>query len=485
MTLANTAPKEIKLGNDITTVFSFTFIVNQAPDILVTHTDSLGVETVVTEGSGTTQYAVTVGAYPGNGSITYPATLGTELATGDTLTISRSVELDQDTDLINLGAWKPEQVENTFDYSRMIDLQQQEQLDRSLRVPISDNSGANFELPAPVASSVIGIWDATALLIEIGPTVTEIANAETNAVAAAASAAAALVSENNSATSETNAGTSETNAAASAAAAAASAAAGLYATVIDVNFAASPYTIVEAEQGSLFQVDATGGVVVINLPDTTGLAVDFRCGIAKMDASANAITVNRSGTDTINGGTTESITEQYEIRNFTADISDGEWLMADFTPAVSATETVEGRVFLATAAEVNTGTDAVKVVTPDTLEQATTVLHPDISDSLTVGFVTTSFNVGATLNSATTLHISDGNIQHGTMTGAFTLTAPDDTDDGYLEFELTMDGTGGYALTLSGFNEISGVFDNTASVVNVLRVSKLNTNTYLEIVQAV
>ena len=114
-----------------------------------------------------------------------------------------------------------------------------------------------------------------------------------------------------------------------------------------------------------------------------------------------------------------------------------------------------------------------------------TLLVTDVSNSLTVGMVTTSFNAGATLSSATTLHISDGNIQHGTMTGAFTLTAPDDTDDGYLELELTMDGTGGYALTLSGFNEISGTFDNTASTVNLLRVSKLNTNTYLEITQAV
>lgn len=102
----------------------------------------------------------------------------------------------------------------------------------------------------------------------------------------------------------------------------------------------------------------------------------------------------------------------------------------------------------------------------------------------TSGAGTVSVNLG-NLNSATTLHIYSGNIQHATMTGSFTLTAPDDGDEGYLELELTVNATGGYTLTLSGFNEISGTADMTANAVNLLRVSKLNTNTYLEITQAV
>lgn len=112
------------------------------------------------------------------------------------------------------------------------------------------------------------------------------------------------------------------------------------------------------------------------------------------------------------------------------------------------------------------------------------ILKADASDTLTVGMLGSSYNLG-NLNSATTLSIANGNIQHGTMTGSFTLTAPDDTDAGYLELELTMDATGGHALTLSGFNEIAGAFDNAANVVNLLRVSKLNANTYLEITQAI
>ena len=110
----------------------------------------------------------------------------------------------------------------------------------------------------------------------------------------------------------------------------------------------------------------------------------------------------------------------------------------------------------------------------------------DLPNSATAeaGFLGKSFDLG-NLNSATTLHISDANIQYGTMTGSFTLTAPDDTDDGYCEVELTIDGTGAYTLTLSGFNEITGTIDTTANTVNILRISKLNTNTYIEITQAV
>lgn len=111
-------------------------------------------------------------------------------------------------------------------------------------------------------------------------------------------------------------------------------------------------------------------------------------------------------------------------------------------------------------------------------------LKADTTDTLTVGFTGTSANLG-NLNSATTLSIATSNIQYATMTGSFTLTAPNDAADGYLELEMTIDATGGYTLTLSGFNQISGTFDATANVVNVLRISKLNTNTYLEIIQAV
>lgn len=154
MTITNQEPKEIKLGNGVTTVFSFDFVVNKNADLKVIKTVG-GIETILTEGSGTDNYSVSIASYPGNGSVTYPAMLGIELATGETVTLAREVIVNQETDLRNQSAWDPDQVEDALDYSRMIDLQQQEQLDRSVTGPISDNSGASWETPAPLAN---GIW---------------------------------------------------------------------------------------------------------------------------------------------------------------------------------------------------------------------------------------------------------------------------------------------------------------------------------------
>lgn len=170
MTLASTDPTEVKLGNDSTTVFSFTFKINKAADLLVTLSVADGAggftDSTVTEGTGTTNYSVSVGAYPGTGSITYPASLGTELATGDKLTLSRVVVIEQQTDLKNQGAYKAQTVEDAFDLSRMIDLQQQDELDRALKVPISDNSGANFDVPSPGALK-LWRWDSAGTALEL------------------------------------------------------------------------------------------------------------------------------------------------------------------------------------------------------------------------------------------------------------------------------------------------------------------------------
>ena len=169
MTITSTSPREIKNGNGSATVFSFTFVVNQASDLVVTLVDANANETVLTEGTGTTNYSVSVSSYPGTGSVTYPATLGTKLAANQQLVIQRVVDLDQETDLVNQGAWRPEQVENTFDYSRMVDLQQQDELDRALKAPASTPLGTTYTLPAPESLALFR-WNETATDLEAAQT---------------------------------------------------------------------------------------------------------------------------------------------------------------------------------------------------------------------------------------------------------------------------------------------------------------------------
>lgn len=162
MTLLSTTPKEINNGNGSTVSWDFSFKINKAADLKVITTDSDGVETERTEGTGTTNYSVSVTSYPGTGSITYPATLGTKLATGEKITLERIVTIEQQTDLVNKGRYDPSQVEDALDLSRMVDLQLQSRIDRCLKIAASDNSGITVELPSETvrASKVLGFDSA-------------------------------------------------------------------------------------------------------------------------------------------------------------------------------------------------------------------------------------------------------------------------------------------------------------------------------------
>ncbi len=106
-------------------------------------------------------------------------------------------------------------------------------------------------------------------------------------------------------------------AAASAAAAAISAAAasGLYKKVTGLTTGATNVEI--ANDGTYYVCDVSGGDVTINLP-AIGTDEGTRFGFQKVGAS-NTVTFVRDGTDTINGGTSYSISEDTEVVIFIAD----------------------------------------------------------------------------------------------------------------------------------------------------------------------
>tara|TARA_Y100000310_G_scaffold304970_1_gene344659 strand:+ start:2525 stop:3736 length:1212 start_codon:yes stop_codon:yes gene_type:complete len=162
MTVTVQTAKVTGNGNDSATVFSFSpIVITASSDILVTKRDSSGVETVLSEGSTSTTYSVTVASYPGTGSITYPASGGTPLATGESVTMKRVMTLEQQTDLENQGGYFPDTQEDQFDKLVFIDIQQQEELDRAIKVPVSYTGGASLALPEPEASTFLG-WNAAA-----------------------------------------------------------------------------------------------------------------------------------------------------------------------------------------------------------------------------------------------------------------------------------------------------------------------------------
>lgn len=144
---------------------------------------------------------------------------------------------------------------------------------------------------------------AAALASQIAAAASEAAAAisETNA---ANSASAALASENAAALSETNAAASELAAASSAAEAEAVVAGIGFQDVLFINASMSPYTATSATNGKLIACDTTGGNIVIILPTVGSITTPYTIGAKKTTSDANSVSINCSGTDTFDDGTT-------------------------------------------------------------------------------------------------------------------------------------------------------------------------------------
>jgi hypothetical protein len=114
----------------------------------------------------------------------------------------------------------------------------------------------------------------------------------------------------------------------------------------------------------------------------------------------------------------------------------------------------------------------------------TNIVKSDVSTTYTVGYLHTAYDNGNTGTATLTLDPALGLQQKATCTGSFTLAAAASGDGFFLELLLTMDGTGGYTVTLSGFEkEINGTIDTTASAKNLIRVTRIDGNDVIEIVQ--
>ena len=302
------------------------------------------------------------------------------------------------------------------------------------------------------------------------------AAAAASATAAAASASAAATSATNAASSATSASgsattatTQATNASVSAAAAAASAASGLYANVISKSAA---YVVLEADEGNLIRVDATAGAVTITLPDVTGFTTDFRIGVVKVDASANAVNVVRAGTNTINGGTSQAISSQWQTVNFAGDTATGSYVAMDVTAAggdvvgpASATDNAIPRYDLATGK----------------LIQNSGVTIDDSNNMTLPGDLTMSgasiFDANATIAAhATTMDPwSSGN--YVTLTGsAVTFTALANAPQAGAEVELYMNAA--HVFTDGAVFEVDGDTNFTATAGDRVRLRAKSTTVF-------
>lgn len=316
MALSTTTNRVSYAGDDVSTGFSFPYYFLANADLVVLITSALG---VVTTKTITTHYTVTGAGVAAGGTVT----MLTAPATGETLTIYRDPAVTQTLDLVENDALPAESVEEALDRNAMISQRNRELATRSIR--LDDGFSGSFSLTLPTdinTSNTVLVVNSTGTGFDVGPTTTDLINAEANAAAAAASAGSASTSAGAASTSAAAAGISETNAAASALAAAANAAAILpYRDVIYVTNADSPITVADTAMGSVYHVDCTSGAVTINLPSIAALDPDLTKSlvIIKTDSSSNVVTIARDGTDTINGDTSLLLEVQYAGANLVAD----------------------------------------------------------------------------------------------------------------------------------------------------------------------
>ena len=167
-TVNSSTNRAVVLGNGSQTAFTFSFIGVASAYISVLLTDSAGTQTLLSQGSGTTQFQLTLnpvvqGAIWGvGGTVTYNPS-GTPIPAGSTLTIFRTLPLTQAVNLQNLGsiATLGKGAETGLDTGVMQGQQINETIGRAIVANIA-NSAAPLPLPAAAAAANKGLcFDGT------------------------------------------------------------------------------------------------------------------------------------------------------------------------------------------------------------------------------------------------------------------------------------------------------------------------------------
>jgi len=163
MTVTSTTNKNTYTGTGAVDTYAYSFRIFINTDLKVIVADTNGNETTLTL---TTDYTVTgVGELTGGNVVLVNSSQDWldgdgDLLTGYTLSIRRVRPLKQETDIRNQGSFYPETHEDEFDSQVMIDQQQQEEIDRSMKIAVTE-SGVNTALPSASADAYIG-WNADA-----------------------------------------------------------------------------------------------------------------------------------------------------------------------------------------------------------------------------------------------------------------------------------------------------------------------------------
>jgi len=284
MTISSTVNRVSYTGNGVTTAFAFSYPFQSTSDLKVLKvTIADGTEVLQTI---TTHYTIsgttTNGVYASGGTVNMVAAPSASYK----LVIYREPALTQTIDLVENDALPAETLEQGLDKAVLILQRLDERLDRAITLPDGFTATFSPSLPSDInTANAVLVVNAAGDGWDVGPTTTEIEDAEAEATAAAASAAAASASAAAAATAETNAELAETNAeTAEVAAEAAQAAAE----------AAQAAAAISAAAALVSENNAETAETNAELAETNAEAAQVAAELAEDNAAASAIAADAS-----------------------------------------------------------------------------------------------------------------------------------------------------------------------------------------------
>ncbi len=380
-------------GNGATTSFPFAFKVFAPADVKVVVANSAGVETVLALNS---DYSVSLNANqdtsPG-GVVTYPLR-GSPLPSGSVLSIIGNISYDQPLDLPSGGNFSPLALENQLDRTTMQIQQLREEMDRTAKLsPTSSesvedlvddlrriaDSADNLDTVAGSITDVVTVGANIANVNVVGANISRV-----NAVGANIAAVVTVANDLNEPVSEID--TVATNIANVNTVASSIANVNTVApNIANVNTVAPNIANVNAVGANISRVNAVGA----NIADVNAVGANI--------ANVNAVGANISHVNAVaaNLADVTNYSDTYlgpkatipTTRNDGSALRDGDLYFSTTTNTLyvydgtawsgvsssnigPASETAAGIVELATAAEVQEGTDTIRAVTPAGLAAA-------------------------------------------------------------------------------------------------------------------
>jgi hypothetical protein len=141
----------------------------------------------------------------------------------------------------------------------------------------------------------------------------------------------------------------------------------LYMPFTQVTAASSPVTLLTANAGYGYEIDASGGNVDLNLPDATSITAGTGYYFKRMDQTTSVVSIVPNGTNMIDGANTSIVIPISYSGAYV--VSDGSQWLVVYWIFTDATDTARGLIEIATDAEALAMVNRSNALVPSNLSQ--------------------------------------------------------------------------------------------------------------------